>query len=57
MVDYDPVTGVGATGERVTVGPSRVTGGRVEYVPVEMTADGEFGRVKSRAAWDTHYHA
>ena len=51
MVDYDPVTGVGATGERVTVGPSRVTGGRVEYVPVEMTADGEFGRVKSRAAW------
>lgn len=51
MVDYDPVTGVGATGERVAVGPSRVTGGRVEYVPVEMTADVEFGRVKSRAAW------
>ena len=50
-LEYDPEMGLGCTGERVAVEPKVVTFGRVEYVPVEMTRDAEFKRVRSRASW------
>ncbi len=49
--EYDPERGLGCTGERVAVEPKVVTFGKVEYVPVEMTRDAEFKRVRSRASW------
>lgn len=50
-VPYDPVSGLGAVGERVTVAPREATAGQVEYVPRAMTADPEYPRLRSRCEW------
>lgn len=50
-VVYDPEAGTGCAGERVAVGPKRVTLMKVEMVPVAMTRDREFGRIRGRNEW------
>lgn len=50
-VDYEPETGIGASGDRVEVKPCKATDWHTEFVPVEMLKDEGFREGMCRVDW------
>lgn len=49
---FDPIEGLGCSGERVEIPPELWTGNRRVFVPREMTEDPQFSRVRSVDDWE-----